>query len=202
MTIPLQMIRGEPRADTRMLAEQLGIQHASAFKLVNDYQSDFEQLGLLRFEIGAVKEVGARGTKHHKFALLNEDQSYLLLTFSRNTAKVRQLKVNLVKAFKQARTLGRRTTTHDRLPMQHAVLDIAVDRRLAPSAVQGAVNRFMGVKRCRYASVAQLGDGQGFCGRLLGHEETQDDMARITNNHTSLYGETRQLPLLGLGGIA
>ncbi len=199
-TIPLQVVRGEPRADTRMLAAQLGIQRASAFKLVNDYQSDFEQLGKVRFEIGPSE--GSKTGHQEKFALLNEDQSYLLLTFSRNTAKVRQLKVNLVKAFKLARVGGKRTTTHDRLPMQHKVLDIAVERRLAPSAVQGNVNRYMGVKRSRYASLQQVGDGVGYCDRLLAREETDGDMQRISSNHAALYGESRQLPLLGIAQTA
>ncbi|CUJ01241.1 Rha family transcriptional regulator [Achromobacter aegrifaciens] len=196
--IPLQLVRGEPVADTRVLADQLGLQHQNVFELVKDYASDFEQLGILRFETGAVKTAESRGAKHTRFALLNEDQTYLLLTFSRNTAKVRQLKVNLVKAFKQARIGGKRTTTHDRLPMQHKVLDIAVERRMAPSAVQGNVNRYMGVKRSRYASMQQVGEGIGFCDRLLAREETQTDVQRITMNHAALYGETRQLPLLGM----
>ncbi|QKQ46799.1 Rha family transcriptional regulator [Achromobacter denitrificans] len=193
--IPLQVVRGEPVADTRVLAGQLGIQHRSVFKLVRDYESNFAELGKVRFEISPSD--GSTG-QEQKHALLNEDQSYLLLTFSRNTAKVRQLKVNLVKAFKQARLGGKRTTTHDRLPMQHKVLDIAVERRLAPSSVQGNVNRYMGVKRSRYASLQQVGDGIGFCDRLLAREETQNDIERITNNHAALYGETRQLPLLGM----
>lgn len=196
--IPLQLVRGEPVADTRVLADQLGLQHQNVFELVKDYVSDFEQLGILRFETGAVKTAESRGAKHTRFALLNEDQTYLLLTFSRNTAKVRQLKVNLVKAFKQARIGGKRTTTHDRLPMQHKVLDIAVERRMAPSAVQGNVNRYMGVKRSRYASMQQVGEGIGFCDRLLAREESQADVQRISLNHAALYGETRQLPLLGM----
>lgn len=196
--IPLQVVRGEPLADTRALADGLELQHKNVYELVKIYEADFKQLGLLRFETEAVKAPGARGVKHTRHALLNEDQTYLLLTFSRNTAKVRQLKVNLVKAFKQARLGGKRTTTHDRLPMQHKVLDIAVERRLAPSAVQGNVNRYMGVKRSRYASLQQVGDGIGFCDRLLAREETRNDIERITNNHAALYGETRQLPLLGM----
>lgn len=193
-SIPLQVIRGEPVADTRVLADQLGLQHQNVFELVKGYASDFEQLGILRFQTG---EIRGRG-QPEKFALLNEDQTYLLLTFSRNTAKVRQLKVNLVKAFKQARIGGKRTTTHDRLPMQHKVLDIAVERRLAPSAVQGNVNRYMGVKRSRYASLQQVGDGIGYCDRLLAREESDGDMQRISSNHTALYGESRQLPLVGM----
>lgn len=195
--IPLQIVRGEPRADTRMLAAQLGIQRASAFKLVNDYKSDFEQLGKVRFEIGPSE--GSKTGQQEKFALLNEDQSYLLLTFSRNTAKVRQLKVNLVKAFKAARSGGKSTTAHDRLPMQHKILDISVDRRVSPATVQGNVNRYMGVKRSRYASVQQLGEGEGLCDRLLARVETENDIQRISGNHAALYGDSRQLALAGLG---
>ncbi|WP_025517512.1 Rha family transcriptional regulator [Bordetella trematum] len=195
--IPLQIVRGEPRADTRILAAQLGIQPGNAYATVKKYTSDFEQFGKVLFETGPSPE--SRTGQTEKFALLNEDQTYLLLTFSRNTAKVRQLKVNLVKAFKQARIGGKRTTTHDRLPMQHKVLDIAVERRLAPSAVQGNVNRYMGVKRSRYASLQQVGDGLGYCDRLLAREETDGDMQRISINHSALYGESRQLPLLGMG---
>lgn len=69
--------------------------------MVKKYAGNFEQLGILRFE---TEEIKGRG-QPEKFALLNEDQTYLLLTFSRNTAKVRQLKVNLVRAFKHARNI-------------------------------------------------------------------------------------------------
>lgn len=199
MTIPLQIVRGEPVADTRVLADQLGLQHQNVFEMVKDYASDFEQLGILRFETGAVKTAESRGAKHTRFALLNEDQTYLLLTFSRNTAKVRQLKVNLVKAFKAARTGGKSTTAHDRLPMQHKILDISVDRRVSPATVQGNVNRYMGVKRSRYASVQQLGEGEGLCDRLLARVETENDIQRISGNHAALYGDSRQLALAGLG---
>ncbi|MFY4261451.1 Rha family transcriptional regulator [Achromobacter xylosoxidans] len=196
MTIPLQIVRGEPAADTRMLAGQLGLQHRSVFKLVRDYEADFAELGKVRFEISPSD--GATG-QEQKHALLNEDQCYLLLTFSRNTAKVRQLKVNLVKAFKAARFGGKSTTAHDRLPMQHKILDISVDRRVSPATVQGNVNRYMGVKRSRYASVQQLGEGEGLCDRLLARVETENDIQRISGNHAALYGDSRQLALAGLG---
>nr|WP_313037850.1 Rha family transcriptional regulator [Achromobacter ruhlandii] len=195
--IPLQIVRGEPRADTRILAAQLGIQPGNAYTTVKKYTSDFEQFGKVLFETGPSPE--SRTGQTEKFALLNEDQTYLLLTFSRNTAKVRQLKVNLVKAFKAARTGGKSTTAHDRLPMQHKILDISVDRRVSPATVQGNVNRYMGVKRSRYASVQQLGEGEGLCDRLLARAETENDIQRISGNHAALYGDSRQLALAGLG---
>lgn len=193
--VPLQIVRGEPRADTRVLAGQLGIQAENAYATVKKYQSDFEQLGILRFETG---EIRGRG-QPEKFALLNEDQSYLLLAFSRNTARVRQLKVNLVKAFRDARNGGQRTTARDRLPMQHKILDISVDRGVAPAAVQGQVNRFCNVKRSRHMTMAQFGDGLGLCDRFIARVETAEDLDRIRSNHALMYGELRQLPLLGMG---
>lgn len=114
--------KDEPRVDTRILADYLGLQHRSVFALVTRYKSDFQELGQVRFQIAAVKNIGERGSKHHKYALLNEDRSYLLLAYSRNTARVRGLKVELVKAFKQARNALELHRT-DYLPTYHGLHD-------------------------------------------------------------------------------
>jgi len=94
----LTTIKAEPRADTRLLAQHLGNQHKNVFELVKNYKADFEQLGKLTFQTEALPS-----GQPEKFALLNEDQAYLLLTYSRNSAKVRALKVKMVKAFAEAR---------------------------------------------------------------------------------------------------
>ncbi len=94
--------QGEQRVDSRVIAEQLGNQHESSMRLIRDYKSDFEELGVLRFEIGK-PPAGSKGGRPEEFSLLNEDQAYLLLTYSRNTKKVRVLKVSLVIAFREAR---------------------------------------------------------------------------------------------------
>ncbi|MGP0172355.1 Rha family transcriptional regulator [Pseudomonas sp. NCHU5208] len=97
--IHLTQYQNETRVDSRVIAEQLGNQHESSMRLIRTYKTDFEELGILRFQIG---EIIGRG-QPEQFALLNEDQAYLLLTYSRNTKKVRALKVNLVIAFREAR---------------------------------------------------------------------------------------------------
>ncbi len=97
--IELILHQGEQRVDSRVIAKQLGNQHESLMKQIRSYKSDFEELGILRFEIGEI--IGR--CQPEQFALLNEDQAYLLLTYSRNTKKVRALKVNLVMAFREAR---------------------------------------------------------------------------------------------------
>lgn len=94
---------GEARVDSRMVAEHLGVAHKSTYQLLTNYACDFKELGLLPFQMESVKKEGGRGSKLQKYALLNEDQAYLLLAYSKNTRKVRQLKLSLVKAFKAAR---------------------------------------------------------------------------------------------------
>lgn len=88
----------EPRIDSRLLAQQLQNKHQSLFELVKNHRADFEELGLLRFQTGK-----ATGGRPEKFTMLNEDQSMLALSYSKNTPRVRQLKVMLVKAFGEAR---------------------------------------------------------------------------------------------------
>jgi phage regulator Rha-like protein len=116
--IALILSKGEPRVDSRAMAIELGNQHDNVVQLLKKYSADFKQFGILRFETGVI--VG-RG-QPEQFALLNEDQCYLLLTYTRNTPKVRALKVNLVKAFREARDQASVTDTQY-LPFYHAMHD-------------------------------------------------------------------------------
>ncbi len=100
--LALTTCKDEARLDSRLLAERLGVQHQSLFELIKTYRADFEQLGKVRFETGASS--GSRTGQSVKFARLNEDQCYLLLNYSRNSQRVRQLKLALVKAFRDARS--------------------------------------------------------------------------------------------------
>jgi len=97
----LTTVKAEPRIDSRLVAKHLGTKHQSTFELLKDHRADFEELGKVRFETGA--SPGSRTGQTERFVMLNEDQCYLLLTYSRNTARTRQLKVKLVKAFGEAR---------------------------------------------------------------------------------------------------
>lgn len=94
---------GEPRIDSRLVAMSLGIEHESFMKTLNTYEQELQEVGLLRFEIGAVKQKGARGTKYVKYVMLNEDQAIFATTLSRNTRQVVEFKLKLTKAFSEAR---------------------------------------------------------------------------------------------------
>lgn len=100
--IPLIQSQGEPRVDSRVLAEQLGTQHKSSIELIDKYSDKIRRFGHLPFQT----EVGKRaqgGGRAERFALLNEDQSFFLLALSRNTDRVVELKTSLVMAFREVR---------------------------------------------------------------------------------------------------
>lgn len=102
--IALTEKRKEPLVDSRLMANQLGITHEAILKTIDSHFDSFHQLNPFRFEIakGELLPQGGRA-RATRYALLSEDQSYLLLTFSRNTKRVVELKLNLVRAFSRFR---------------------------------------------------------------------------------------------------
>mgnify|MGYP003378382674 CR=1 FL=1 len=92
----------EARIDSRLLAQGFGNRHKSVMNLIDRYADSFKTHGQLTFK----KSVGKRehgGGNAERYALLNEDQVYFLLTLSRNSETVVSLKSKLVKAFSTAR---------------------------------------------------------------------------------------------------
>ncbi|GAA0907752.1 hypothetical protein GCM10009552_16100 [Rothia nasimurium] len=102
--IHLVMNDSDVRASSLELAQRLGIQHKNVLGMVRRYASDFKELGRVAFETRSFDTAG--GAQKRETALLNEDQCYLLLSFSRNTPLIRSLKVELVRAFGRARQAG------------------------------------------------------------------------------------------------
>ena len=90
--------------DSRVIAEQLNIQHESFIKTIKKYLTEIEEFGHFRFEVGTVtNSVGAKNTVI--FCYLNEEQATYVMTLSKNTDKVRQCKRLLVKAFTEAKQI-------------------------------------------------------------------------------------------------
>jgi phage regulator Rha-like protein len=75
------------------------MEHRTVIHLVRKYQSDFEELGFLAFEMR--KNRGTQGAPT-ELAILSEDQATYLITLFRNTPIVRRFKLTLVKAFRKA----------------------------------------------------------------------------------------------------
>lgn len=89
----------EPFTTSSIIAEFTGVQHHTITRLIQQHEQDFNEFGLLRFQIDAVKSEGYRGTKYTKTYQLNEQQATLLMTYLRNTEKVRAFKIELVRQF-------------------------------------------------------------------------------------------------------
>ncbi|PPD44365.1 MAG: hypothetical protein CTY16_12030 [Methylobacter sp.] len=113
--ITLCPVKNEARVDTRVLAEHLQIQHKNVLELLEKHKPSFEEFGTFAFQ---TRKSGGMPTR---FVLLNEDQCYLLLTFSRNTKRVVGLKVELVKVFSRFRR--EKQTEADYLPFYHELHD-------------------------------------------------------------------------------
>ena len=153
----LTLVKNERRADTRLLAKHLGNQHKNVFELVKNYNADFEQLGKVTFQTEALPS-----GQLEKFALLNEDQAYLLLTYSRNSAKVRALKVKMVKAFAEARRAAE-VRQVEYLPAYHQLHDAikvaangSPNERFIHMNANKALNQLAGVESGQRAGAGSL----------------------------------------------
>lgn len=95
---------GEARASSEIIAKGVEQGHRGLMQLVRNYQGDFEQFGKVQFET----RLNRRGSPT-EYAMLNEAQATLLMTFMRNSPRVVEFKVRLVKEFFRMRDeLGRR----------------------------------------------------------------------------------------------
>lgn len=91
--------------DSRLIALDLGIAHKSLLETLDDYIERIETaFGVVRFETEKPPK-GSKGGRPERVAYLTEDQSTLLMTFSRNNPRVVDCKVALVQAFSNAKRL-------------------------------------------------------------------------------------------------
>lgn len=91
-----------PITTSLAIAEGVGNPHASVIKVIRQNIADFEEFGMIGFEIQP-KPTGQRGGSDTEYAILNEQQSALLLTYFRNNDTVKAFKKALIKAFFEMR---------------------------------------------------------------------------------------------------
>lgn len=141
--------KGEARADSRLIAVELQNQHKNVMELIDRYIDKFKGFGVVPFK--TEKPTGAKGGRPERFALLNEDQCFFLLSLSRNTDHVVDLKAKLVKAFSEARA-GKGGDAVEYLPGYHQMHDLAHDlaqgspnERFLHMNLNKLVNRTVGI---------------------------------------------------------
>lgn len=94
----VSVVNGEPLASTEVIAKGMKQQHASVIKLVRKHSEALSRFGSIGFEI-RVKRADGRGGRATEFAMLNEQQTALLITLMRNSAEVVDFKVALIGEF-------------------------------------------------------------------------------------------------------
>lgn len=88
---------GQAVTTSLAIAEGTENQHKNVLELVRTYEADLAEFGRVAFETRPFATAG--GTQQREVAILNEQQSTLLLTYMRNSDIVRRFKKALVKAF-------------------------------------------------------------------------------------------------------
>lgn len=102
MIAPLvALFDGEPLASTEAIARDVKHAHASVLKLARKHQASLELFGRVRFEIRPFQTRG--GIQNREVALLNEQQSTLLVAMMKNSPIVVRCKVRLVQEFYRMR---------------------------------------------------------------------------------------------------
>lgn len=185
--VHLSIVEREPRVDSRLIAECLGTDHRSTFRLLVKFEAEFEALGIMRFEIAKSFRPG----QPKKFAYLNEDQAVFLLTLTRNSPKVVALKLALTKAFKLARESALQLrqlhldpewqrSRHDGKDMRRAVAE-AIGDFVTYAKAQGSANAgwyFTSITRmaCRALFVFEAGHER----RIIPHIRDFLDASQLT----------------------
>lgn len=111
------------------VADGAGVEHRAVLQLIGNNISDFEEFGHVAFEM-------RDGYNNHKVrvALLNEQQATLLMTYQRNTDRVRQFKKALVKAFFEMAQKLRTPSVPQSLPDALRAYALEVEQRQALEA--------------------------------------------------------------------
>lgn len=113
--------KGEPTTTTLQIALGLRLTHKSVIQLLRTYLPDIQEFGRVRFESSydsnelsnSAFEMPNSGLeirnsnqgRHTRYAVLNEQQAYFLMTLMRNNPRVISFKKALVRAFFEARNL-------------------------------------------------------------------------------------------------
>ncbi|MFD5599874.1 phage antirepressor KilAC domain-containing protein [Leucobacter sp. NPDC058333] len=127
---------GELRISSLIIAGRTDVQHKNVLELVRKNLSQLSAFGGVAFETQPFMTSG--GAQVREYALLNEPQSTLLMTFMRNSPIVVGFKVELVKQFYELRlalATPRRVVELDRRQLALMVIDAEDAREAAEQKI-------------------------------------------------------------------
>ena len=92
-----------PVTTSEVIATALDKDHKDVLALAKKYQADLNEFGVASFKTNLQTRGNRNGTQEKEIVILNEQQATLLITYMRNSDKVRKFKIALVKAFFEMR---------------------------------------------------------------------------------------------------
>lgn len=102
---------GEPFTTSLVVADETGNEHRAVLQLINANLGDLNEVGRVAFQMRPFETAG--GTQRRQIALLDEPSAALLMTYLRNTAKIKDFKKRLVGGFyAMRRTLAGQLDIH------------------------------------------------------------------------------------------
>lgn len=104
MSIQILTINNFLVVDSRLIADELGIEHRALRQTIEKYINEVQEFGVVTFQMSKPLE-SSQGGRPERYCHLNEDQATYVMTLSKNTDKVRNCKRNLVKAFSEAKKI-------------------------------------------------------------------------------------------------
>lgn len=99
-----QRSAGEPYTTSEIIAAGAEVQHHAVQQLISTYRQDFDEFGVIAFEMRK-PPAGSKGGRPEIIYHLNEQQATLLMTYLKNTEVVRAFKKELVRQFYATRSL-------------------------------------------------------------------------------------------------
>lgn len=178
-----------PRVDSRLLAQHLGIQHKNVLANLRRHMEDFHQLGILAFKTPVINGRG----QPEAFALLNEDQSCFLLSLFRYSKRVVDLKLQLVLVFRDVRQ-GQNIHRKEYLPGYRALHDeiarLAGDTphvRFVHMNVNKVINHAIGLGSGRRRGLPSRDDALLVVALSLAH-----DAVAVARDHKDGYFAVKQ----------
>ena len=127
---------GQAVTTSEAIASGVSVQHKNLLSILRNYQSDFETFGVFAFETRKLSN--PLGGRPETYAILNEQQATLLVTYCKNTEVVRRFKVALVKAFCEAKN-PQTLTAEEQFCIQQAVAKRAQKNRESFQAIYRAI---------------------------------------------------------------
>lgn len=92
-----------PLTTSEIIADALNKEHKDVMSLIKKYRSNIENFGVVTFKTKLLKRGNRNGSQEKTIAYLNEQQSTIVICLMRNSPKVLEFKVRLVKAFFEMR---------------------------------------------------------------------------------------------------